>query len=83
MKSLDYPIVQVIWYDAESHDEWEDISDINGRKIKPIHTVGYLIEDHAEHITLAMNLDETNEKISMVMVIPNFWIEELSYLEKI
>ena len=79
VEHISYPIVQVIWIDAESSDMWEDIEDIK-RSCKPIRTVGYLIEDEEEHISVAMQLDLENKNCSMVMTIPNFWIESIEEL---
>lgn len=76
-KYREYPVVKVTWYDAESHDEWEDIEDTN-RKIRPIETVGFLIDETDDEIVLAQNYDPSNQKVSMVMVIPNWWIEEFT-----
>lgn len=71
------PMVVVEWLDAESTDEWEDRE--MERSIKPIKTVGHLVEEKDDQIVVAMNFDASNDKISMVMVIPTDWIIE--YME--
>ena len=70
----EYPVVRVVWYDAESSDDWQDVEGIN-RTVRPIRTVGYLIEETDDHIVVAQNHDPHNGKISMIMTIPNVWID--------
>ena len=78
-KSIGFPFVKVVWFDAESTDNWEDIKGPN-RELRPIISVGQLIEDSDDRIVIAMSIDNYNEKCSMIKVIPNFWIESLEPL---
>lgn len=80
MESKNYPLVLVKWYDAESHDDWEDISKVS-RECKLIETVGFIVADDNNGLTLAMNHDRVNEMVSMIMCLPNHWIESVEYLE--
>jgi len=75
-----FPIVKVTWIDAESSDEWEDIVGPK-RACKQITTVGFLIEDSDHGLALAMQIDPFNEKCSMVMTLPNHWVEEIIELK--
>ena len=79
MNQINFPYVKVVWTDAESFDDWEEIGE--KYSCKPITTIGHLIEDAEEHIVVAMNLDLANKSISMVMVIPNYWIESVEFLQ--
>lgn len=79
MDRIGFPLVKVVWTDAESSDGWEDIRGID-RRCHEIITIGHLIEDTEDHVVIAMNLDIHNDKCSMVMVIPNFWIEDITEL---
>ena len=74
-----YPQVRVVWLDAESHDEWIDIADINS-ECKEIVTLGHLIEDYEDQLVLAMNYDSENASVSMTMTLPNHWVVSIEYL---
>ena len=79
MERIGFPLVKVVWIDAESSDEWEDIEGVD-RHCKEIITIGHLIEDSELHLVLAMNLDLYNDCCSMTMTIPNHWIEAIEEL---
>ena len=72
MKVEDYPMVKIVWVDAESYDDWEDVAE--KRECKEITTMGFLLSDDDKGLSVAMQLDPTNEKVSMTMIIPNHWI---------
>jgi hypothetical protein len=80
MDSIGFPLVKVVWFDAESTDDWEDIIGID-RSLRPIISVGHMIEEHEDRIVIAMSIDNYNEKCSMVKTIPMFWIEDLDFLK--
>lgn len=67
-------IIYVEWLDAVSHDEWIhlDEADLNTVLIK---SVGFLVSDTKESITLALNYDTINNNISCYINIPNKWIK--------
>ena len=77
---VEYPMVKITWVDAVSADDWEDTAHI-AKSCPEITTLGYLIFENDEVLSVAMQLDPTNEKHSMSMTIPNFWIKNLEYLE--
>lgn len=54
-----YPQVRVIWVDAESHDEWTNIEDMD-TTCKEIITLGHLIKDDENGLVIAQNLDLAN-----------------------
>jgi hypothetical protein len=80
MDSINYPLVYVVWKDAVSCDAWID-ADAEHR-LTTIHTVGFIIAEDQESITLCMNLDMENGNVSMTMTIPLAWIESMDYLER-
>lgn len=75
------PLVRVTWLDAESSDEWEDR--VQERSCSKITTIGHLIEESEEEMVLAMNFDSRNDSISMVMILPNHWVESVETLEPV
>lgn len=80
MDSINYPLVYVVWKDAVSSDAWRDTTE--EFKLTTIHTVGFMITEDDESITLTMNLDMDNAAVSMTMTIPLAWIESMDYLER-
>lgn len=67
-------IIEIQWVDAESDDVWRDIAEHEASDLAKIRTVGYLLSENEKIIRLAQNIDETNNKTSMVMSIPKAWI---------
>jgi hypothetical protein len=60
MKKFDYEIVYVRWIDSGYSllaDRWQDIEDVKNLKdeIKPIETVGFLLEESADYLILAQS----------------------------
>jgi hypothetical protein len=80
MDSINYPLVYVVWKDAVSSYAWIDATE--EFKLTTIHTVGFMIAEDDESITLTMNLDMDNSAVSMTMTIPLAWIESMDYLER-
>lgn len=71
-----YEPVLVKWYDAQSHDDWIDIESA-GDELPLIQTLGYLLKETETEIIVAMQLDLKNEQTSMIMTIPNLWVESI------
>ena len=77
-KDLDFPIVEVIWIDAEEYGEtgWNSTREIMQYAKKPCPTmksVGYCIHRDEHHIALISTLNEDNcssvEKIPLSFVV--------------
>lgn len=61
-------IIYVKWIDSGYSllaDRWQDIEDVKGLKdtIKPIETVGFLLEESADYITLAQSYSESENSV--------------------
>ncbi len=82
MKIGTYPAVYVKWLDAQSHDEWMDFEELEDG-LPEIHTVGFLVSETKNMITLMQNYDETNGKLSMVMQIPKAWMMEMKMISDV
>lgn len=76
-----HPIVLVIWTDAESVDAWTHSNDLD-HTITPIESVGWLIADTAESVTLALNHDTKNGNYSCIMKIPKGMVNSRKTLRK-
>lgn len=67
-------IIYIEWNDAVSADGWSDTSEIEP-ELALIVTVGILIKETDDIITVGLNQDITNEKHSCIMHIPKPWIK--------
>ena len=73
----EYPVVEVIWIDAEEHGEvgWNDIKDQLAHAKKPcpqMRTVGYLVHRDDGHIALLSTIGE--KECSTVEKIPSAFL---------
>ena len=65
----DLIVEYVEWTDHVSLDDWTDLDQIKNEKPHTISSVGFIIKDDKEHITLGLNLDRMEDKGSCCMVI--------------
>jgi len=77
---MKYPLVLVIWDDAVSGHGWEAIQDIDS-KPHEIHTVGYMVKQTKEAVTLVMSLDHENDYQNCTFVVPKGMIKEIKKLK--
>jgi hypothetical protein len=77
---MDRKAVKVRWLDPYSIDEWTSISEKN-EEILLIESFGYEIHRDEKGVTIALNYDPENEKMSCATVIPEECIKEYRYLE--
>ena len=70
MKKLNFDIEYLEWFDATSVDEWTDVYEIMEKPAHTIKTCGYVINEDADTITMALNYDPEGEVVSCVMYIP-------------
>lgn len=67
-------IIYIEWNDAVSQDSWSDTKEIVP-ELALIVSVGILIKETEDIVTVALNQDVTNEKHSCIMHIPKAWIK--------
>ena len=65
--------VKIHWRDAVSVDEWTSAADIVSESAL-IETLGILINETEEIITVALNHDQSNDSYSCFINIPKGWI---------
>lgn len=73
-------IVAVEWIDAESHDPWEDITDLD-IEFPIIISVGVFLGENENGILIAGNYDAKNEQASCTMKIPHGMIRDFKVLK--
>lgn len=79
--SLEHPIVLIVWNDAESIDDWTE-GHLLDCGVTEVHSVGFLLSEDPEAVTLALNHDTKNKSYSCVMKIPIGMILEQRIIKK-
>lgn len=67
-------IMLIEWVDAESIDAWTEIDNLS-QTLPTIKTVGFIVKQTKDLLTIALNYDADNQSVSCVMKIPNQWIK--------
>lgn len=73
-----YPVVVIIWDDAETAGGWEEIPE----EIKPAiaTSMGFLIKESDDHVLIASSYDERH--VNGRLQIPRGMIKQITYLVK-
>lgn len=80
---MKYPIIRITWRDATGVDEgWLDLEDVLKQNLSTIHTVGMLIADTDEYVTIALSYDEDNKNIAGYLTIPRVCITTIEHLQR-
>lgn len=74
-------LVRVEWFDAVSVDGWTQSSEIKP-ELHLIETVGILIAETDDVITVALNHDTTGDSYSCFINIPKPWIQSRKSLRR-
>lgn len=68
--------VLIEWLDAESIDDWTPAPEID-HTVATVYTVGWLVAESLETVTVALNHDKKNEAHSCIMKIPKGMIVQM------
>lgn len=74
------PVYFILWRDAVSEDEWKDFDSIKPH-IHLIETIGRLVNESEDVVTLALNRDTITENHSCIMHIPRECIVEMKKIK--
>lgn len=69
--------VYIIWLDACSGEDWIDLAEAVKEPLAEIHSVGFLMHKNQDRVLLALNIDQTNAKVSQYIAIPQRWISTI------
>jgi len=69
--------VVVTWFDAVSHDPWEEINDVKDQEVHTIQTLGFLLTEDDRKLVLAASWDQDNESVASTWTIPKTWLLEV------
>lgn len=67
------PVV-VVWFDAVSYDEWEEIEDAKDLELHTIKTLGFLVHEDETRIIIATSWDVEREAVAGKWAIPKTWL---------
>ena len=70
-------ILSITWRDAVGEDVgWTDLETVKKEELCPVHTVGFLISEKEDCVTLGMSYEPSNEKVAAYLTIPKVLIVE-------
>lgn len=78
-----FPLVKIDWVDASQKSGWHNKEDIDFERPMDIMTVGYIIHQNDEKVTVAASLtdlDCDNYQCNGIMMIPQVTIKKISHL---
>lgn len=78
-KAGDYLLVK--WLDACSFDDWTDRHE-SDTPPPEIHTVGIFVMEEKTYLTVALNHDTVNDKLSCLLTVPKGMIKEIKILKE-
>lgn len=70
MPQPDRPLVYVEWIDSEMVEGWQPVEDVSP-EFESVHTIGWLVAENDQGVTIAAHLDETGKRTCDVMRIPH------------
>ena len=74
-----YPLVIATWSDAIGSDGWVELDELQTSKLSIHHTVGWLIAEREESLTICQSYDEVNECFGAYVTVPTVNIVNLEY----
>jgi len=79
---MTFPLVMITWLDATDIETgWLSLQEIKEKKLASVESVGWIVEESEEKITLIGCWDETDQNGGRGVVIPKPWIVNRKKLE--
>lgn len=76
-------MVLVKWVDSGGNGRWMDKQQAENDKICEIVSIGYLVVNNEEKITLVQSIDESNQTVNNMITIPKITVVgDIVYLRK-
>jgi hypothetical protein len=66
--------VEVVWRDATTHTGSTPFREAVDLGLTERHTIGYLVAEHADRVTVAQSFDPDDGTVDEVTVIPAPWV---------
>lgn len=77
----DYSVIKVTWVDSTSVEPWLEIDVVLGFEPCTIETVGIMIADEDEFITLVQSIGYEESQVANSLMIPKPCIQDITILE--
>ena len=75
-------IAEVHWTDSAARYGWEDFDDNHeALRLVACRTVGYIVRDDEDMLSLAQSLGDSNDTVNGAMTIPRAVIQKIVFLE--
>ena len=79
---MNFPLVKITWLDATDIETgWLPLQEMKDKKLLGVESVGWVIEESEEKLTLIACWDDTDENGGRGVVIPKPWIVKREKLE--
>ncbi len=75
---MDYPIVEIIWHDAECDPAWKTVDVLIEGKLPVVYTIGYLLYEDKEKYLVASTIG--GDEATSVIAIPADWVTKVSLI---
>jgi hypothetical protein len=80
---MKYDIVEVTWEDSATRAAWHSLEEAKGDKFLVIKTLGYLVNDVPQKVTVAASIDDKEHAdVGDVTTIPKSCIKRIKRLRK-
>lgn len=74
-------LITVVWIDAVGADGWITEKELLNETPTTHHSVGYLIKETKEYITITMSYDEEKESLGAWLLIPKLYIKKITHIK--
>lgn len=76
-----YKVIYLEWVDAVGADGWTELSAIEKEGLATVTTVGFLLKETKEFVTVLHSIDTGNKNTGAWMVIPTAQIKRRKFLK--
>jgi len=73
-------LVLIDWLDAVGQDGWITEKELITQTPVLHHSVGYLVKDDKDHVTITMSYDDKKESLGAWLLIPKKYIKKMKKL---
>jgi hypothetical protein len=73
-------IVRVLWTDSQGHGGWMDVSEAKKDLPLVVESVGYLITDTDDHVTIVQSITDEEDRVADSITIPRICIHSVDVL---
>jgi hypothetical protein len=75
-------VVEVAWFDANTRSRWGSLQEYMEHDVAPVLTVGYLLKDDDQQVTIITSQGADFDDINGAIAIPKDWVAKMKVLRK-